>query len=386
MSRSFFATCALGLEEVLATELNGIGALHVQPQRGRVAFQGTLATGYAACLWLRSASRVQEQLFRNRRADSRQHLYEAVHDFDWGPILGPDDTLAVSAAVRESRASDSRFVGLVVKDAIVDQLRQRNGRRPDVDPDDPDVPLRVLLHQDRATVLRDLSGDSLHRRGWRPVQVKSPLNEAIAAGLLMVAGWDGKQVLHDPMCGSATFLIEAAHMAQDRAPGLKRHFAFERWADLDETAWRKQRDDANARHEAGRSRPLAISGADHHAGALSIARRSAEAAEVDETIRIRRKALDGNQPSLTPQLVVSNPPWGLRMGHGELEQIWTDLGRFLKGQCAEATAWLLSGESALTRPLRLKAARRHPIRIGPVDARWIQYELLPPKKNAEIPK
>lgn len=175
-------------------------------------------------------------------------------------------------------------------------------------------------------------------------------------------------------------------MAQDRAPGLKRHFAFERWADLDETAWRKQRDDANARHEAGRSRPLAISGADHHAGALSIARRSAEAAEVDETIRIRRKALDGNQPSLTPQLVVSNPPWGLRMGHGELEQIWTDLGRFLKGQCAEATAWLLSGESALTRPLRLKAARRHPIRIGPVDARWIQYELLPPKKNAEIPK
>ena len=386
MSRSFFATCALGLEEVLAAELEHLDALNIQPQRGRVAFHGTLATGYAACLWLRSASRVQEQLFRNRRADSRRALYEAVRDFDWGPILGPDDTLAISGTVRDSRANDSRFVGLVVKDAIVDQLRDRTGRRPNVDTDDPDVPLRVLLRQDHATVLRDLSGDSLHRRGWRPVQVKSPLNEAIAAGLLMVAGWNGKQVLHDPMCGSGTFLIEAAHMAQDRAPGLERHFAFERWADLNESAWRTLREDAQDRHEAGRSLPLAISGADHHAGALSIARRSVEAAGVDETIRIRRKALNDNQPSISPQLVVSNPPWGLRMGHGELEQIWSDLGRFLKSQCANEEAWLLSGDAALTQPLRLKAHRRHAIRIGPVDARWIHYKILPLREKPEFPQ
>ena len=378
MSRTFFATCALGLEEVLADELRGLGAASVRTQRGRVSFLGPLTMGYRACLWCRSASRVQEQLFRDRPAGSRRQLYDAVYDFDWAPSLQPSNTLAVSASVRDSRATDSRFVALVTKDAIVDQLRKRFGDRPDVDAERPDVPIRVILTRERATVLRDLSGDSLHRRGWRPIQVKSPLNEATAAGLLMLAGWSGDRALYDPMRGSGTFLVEAAHMAQDRAPGLRRRFAFERWPDLDREAWKTLRDEALARHEAGRERPLSIVGSDHHSGALSLARRSLVAAEVRHVVRVRRCSVEHATPETTPELVVSNPPWGLRMDRENLEQAWSQLGEFLKAHCGEATAFLLSGDAALTQPLRMRAARRHPIRIGPVDARWIRYEVLPP--------
>ena len=360
-----------------------MGAESVRPQRGRVSFHGPLQMGYRACLWCRSASRIQEQLFRDRPAGSRKQLYDAVYAFDWAPALRPDSSIAVSARVSDSRATDSRFVSLVVKDAIVDQLRNRFGRRPDVDPKEPDLPLRVIVRQERATVLRDLCGGSLHRRGWRPIQVKSPLNEAIAAGLLLLAGWTGEQALLDPMCGSGTFLVEAAHLAQDRAPGLQRRFAFERWPDLDREAWQNLLDEAMERRASGRQRPLSIVGYDHHGGTLRIARGCLEAAGVDEVVRVRRGSLDSVVPREVPGLVVSNPPWGLRLERDDLEATWEQLGRFLKTRCGGTTAWLLSGDAALTHPLRMKAARRHPIRIGQVDARWIRYEVLPPRDRED---
>jgi len=375
MSRTFFATCALGLEDVVAAELQALGVQHLRTLRGRVQFHGPLATGYAACLWLRAASRVQEQLFRNRPAASREQLYDAVRGFDWDPVIEPDCTLAVTAAVNDSRASDSRFVSLVVKDGIVDRLRAKHGRRPDVDTADPDVPLRVIVRDDRATMLRNLSGDSLHRRGWRPVQVKSPLNEAVAAGLLLLTGWAGEGSLHDPMCGSGTFLVEAAHLVQDRAPGLRRRFAFQRWPDFEAGPWRALLDEAEQRYADGRERDFHITGADHHAGALGIARKSVTAAGVRDRIDLQHTDLAHNTRPSPPDHVVCNPPWGRRLDEDTQQQAWTDLGRFLKDQCAGATAHLLSGDSAITRPLRLKAARRHPVQIGPVDARWIRYEL-----------
>lgn len=377
MSRTFFATCALGLEDVLAMEIRSLGADDISPQRGRVQFSGSLAMGYEACLWLRSASRVQEQLFRDRPAESRKALYDSVRSFDWRPVIEPSNTLAVSAAVRDSLARDARFMALVVKDAIVDRIRSHSGSRPNVDTADPDVPIRVVVNRDRATVSRDLSGASLHRRGWRPVQVKSPLNEAVAAGLLLVAGWDGSCSLIDPMCGSATFLVEAVHIACDRAPGLRRKFAFQRWPDHEKRTWGVIRDVAEERCEAGKARgpDLQIAGADHHTGALGIARRSLSTAGVRDVVHLQHRAVADNEPPFVPNMVVSNPPWGLRVGSEDHEAAWSDLGHFLKNQCAGATAWLLSGEAALTRPLRLKAAKRHPIRVGPVDARWIRYEV-----------
>ena len=379
MSRTFFATCALGLEEVVRDELDALGADNTNALRGRVSFHGTLSMGYAACLWLRSASRVQEQLFRDRSAGSHQSLYDAVRAFDWGPVIEPSNTLAVSSSARDSKATDTRFISLVTKDAIVDQLRDEHGDRPNVDTDNPEVPIRVLVHRDRATVLRDLSGDSLHRRGWRPIQVKSPLNEAIAAGLLRMTGWNGEGTLVDPMCGSGTFLVEAAHFAQDRAPGLRRRFAFETWPDLEAKAWRHLRDEAEQRFEQGRQRSLSIIGSDAHPGALSLARRSLEAAQVRDAVKVRRMSVARAVLDGPPQLVVSNPPWGLRQERRGLETTWSELGTFLKTHCGGATAYLLSGEPTLTQSLKLRAARRHPVRIAQVDCRWIRYEVLPPR-------
>ncbi len=379
MSRTFFATCALGLEEVVRDELVALGADNARALRGRVSFHGSLSLGYAACLWLRSASRVQEQLFRDRPAGSRQLLYDAVRAFDWGPLIEPDNTLAVSASVRDSRATDTRFVSLVTKDAIVDQIRDRCGSRPNVDADDPHMPIRVLVHRDRATVLRDLSGDSLHRRGWRPIQVKSPLNEAIAGGLLQLTGWTGEGTLVDPMCGSGTFLVEAAHLAQDRAPGLRRRFAFEQCPDLEQTEWRRLRDEAEQRYAVGREREVSIVGSDAHPGALGLARRSLEAAQVRDAVKVRRMSVERAVLDGPPALVVSNPPWGLRQEKQGLRQTWSQLGTFLKTHCGGSTAYLLSGEPTLTQVLKLRAARRHPVRIAQVDCRWIRYEVLPPR-------
>jgi putative N6-adenine-specific DNA methylase len=368
---------------VLAAEIGALpGATSVRAERGRVLFRGGLDTGYAACLWLRCASRVSELLLRERPAGSRQQLYDAIRAFDWSPVIDPDLTLAIHTSVRDSAASDERFVSLVIKDAIVDAQRDQHGRRSSVSTDDPDVPLRVVVQHDRATVLRDLGGTSLHRRGWRPIQVKSPLNEAIAAGLLQLAGWTGEGALFDPMCGSGTFVVEAAHIAQDRAPGLRRSFAFERWPDLERKAWANLRHDAVKRAAIGRRREVTIAGADHHDGALSIARLGVEAAGVSGIVELRKGQLDTDAPPWRPTLVVSNPPWGRRLGGDGTEETWQQLGQFLKTHCGGALAYLLSGDADLTRALRMKAARRHPVQIGPVDARWIRYEILAPRATS----
>ena len=174
--------------------------------------------------------------------------------------------------------------------------------------------------------------------------------------------------------GAAEALAEAERDAKPIAP------LSERWPDLDSRAWQRLRDDAEQRHAVGREATLRIAGADHHSGALSIAGRSLKAADVHGRIVLHRRALDGGAPPFTPDLVVSNPPWGVRLGAEEAEQTWTELGRFLKAHCGGATAYLLSGDAALTRPLHLRAARRHPIQIGQIDARWIRYEVLPPRE------
>ena len=201
--RYFFAPCTKGLESVLATELQALGAGKVEQRRGGCAFVGDLALGYAACLWLRTAIRVQEEVARGRVRD-RDDLYALADSFDWTRSITALQTLAIDGAVKDSFANDTRFPVLVVNDAIVDQFRKRGGRRPDVDKERPDLPVRLVLLGDEAILYRDLAGESLHKRGYRDVQHKSPLNEALAAGLLLLTEWDRQSPLCDPMCGSAT--------------------------------------------------------------------------------------------------------------------------------------------------------------------------------------
>ena len=378
----YFAPCTLGVEAALSMELTELGALEISTRPGAASFVGDRRLGYAANLWLRSAIRVQDLLLRGP-ARGKDALYAAVGSIDWSRHMRLDQTLAVDASVRDSELTHSNFVGLTVKDAIVDQFRARTGRRPSVNADDPDLPLKVVLKSNTLTIWRNLSGESLHKRGYRPVQVKSPLNESTAAGLLGLAGWDRASPLVDPMCGSGTFLIEAAMLAADRAPGVNRHFAFMRWPDFDPGLWRSLRDDALARTKA--TLPFAIEGADRHGGAISIAQKSAQAAGVAGLVRFSvadaadwwpasaTAHADGRGPPLT---VLCNPPYGERIGAGEdLAGSWRALGQFLNDRCRGGRAFVLCGNPDLPRHLGLDASRHLSVMNGQIECRLLGYDL-----------
>jgi putative N6-adenine-specific DNA methylase len=371
--RRYFAPCTLGVEEALAGELRGLGAAAIAARPGGVACEGDLRLGYAANLWLRSAIRVQEWVVEGSVAGP-EDLYELVASVDWERLLKVDQTLAVDASVRDSAITHSGFAALKTKDAIVDRFRRRFGRRPNVDVERPDLPLKLVLHRGKATLYRILSGESLHKRGWRPIQVRSPLNEATAAGLLLLSGWDRASSLVDPMCGSGTFVVEAALLAADVAPGLRRRFAFEGWPDYEPSLFEPLRREARAR--AKERLPFLLEGADRHAGALALARRGAEAAGVAGLVRFTDADLRTFVPAEPPKAVFVNPPYGERLGEGEdLVTSWRDLGAFLHERCRGADAYVLSGNPALTRHLGLRVERKWVVRNGPLDCRLLHYPI-----------
>jgi len=373
-NRRYFAACTLGLEQVLAQELGELGAGDVEPARGGAHFSGDVRVGYAANLWLRSAIRVQEVLAEGNARTKRQ-LDEFVRGGDWSRFMRVDQTLAVDVSLRDSFLTHSQYAAQLVKDSIVDQFRARTGRRPSVDTRRPDLPIKVLLRRDRITLYRDLSGTSLHKRGYRPIQVKSPLNEATAAGLLLLSGWDRQGALLDPMCGSGTFLIEAAMLAQDRAPGLRREFACERWPDFEPRVWRDLVLEAERRARAGIARIPPLDGADRHAGALSLAKKAVRAAGVADHVRFVQSDVGELEPTVPPAVVITNPPYGERLGAGEeLEEAWRGLGRLLR-RCPGAVAFVLSGNAELTRLLGLRASRKWPVRNADIDCRLLRYEI-----------
>jgi putative N6-adenine-specific DNA methylase len=377
----YFAPCTLGVEAALEAEPVELGAREVSTRPGGASFVGDRRLGYAANLWLRSAIRVQDLLLR-APARGKEALYAAVGRIDWSRHMGLDQTLAVDASVRDSELTHGNFVGLTVKDAIVDQFRARTGRRPNVDADRPDLPLKVVLQRDALSLWRNLSGESLHKRGYRPVQVKSPLNEATAAGLLRLSGWDRASPLVDPMCGSGTLLIEAAMLAADRAPGMDRRFAFERWRDFDAGTWRSLREEARARAKA--TLPFALEGADRHGGAISIAVRSAQAAGVGNLVRFSVADAADWTPALAtppggpraPLTVVCNPPYGERIGEGEdLVGSWRALGRFLSERARGGRAFVLCGNPEMPRVIGRETVRQRVVMNGQLECRLLEYDL-----------
>lgn len=372
----YYAACTLGLEKVLYDELRALGADNVEQRRGACSFTGDRAMGYAACLWLRSAVRVQEELVRGPAHD-RDELYALAREVDWTQSITYLQTLAVDGSVRDSFANDTRFPVLVVKDAICDQMRERFGKRPNVEKDRPDLPVKLVLQGNEAILYRELGGAPLHKRGYREIQHKSPLNEATAAGLLLLTGWNRQTPLCDPMCGSATFLVEAAWLATDRAPGLGRSFAFERWKDVDVDAWRKLFDDAEARAQRGASKLPPICGNDRHPGAIAIAQQALAAAGLADRIEVHQGDTAEFVPPTRPEIVVTNPPYGDRLQSDPvaLEQSWSALGRFLHTQCQGAVAWVLCGNADVTRLLGLRATEKLPVKNGPIDCRWLKYEV-----------
>ncbi|MGN6739772.1 bifunctional 23S rRNA (guanine(2069)-N(7))-methyltransferase RlmK/23S rRNA (guanine(2445)-N(2))-methyltransferase RlmL [Dyella sp.] len=380
---AFFSSCPKGLEYLLKDELAALGAQDVRETVAGVHFSGTLETAYRACLWSRLASRVLLPLGEFDAATD-EALYAGVQSIDWSTHLASHATLAVDAHTTLSKLTHSQYLAQRVKDAVVDQFRQRDGERPSVDTDEPDVRINVRLRRDRATLSLDLSGSPLHRRGWRELQGEAPLKENLAAAMLLRAGWpqiyaEGGALL-DPMCGSGTLLIEGAWMAADVAPGLHReYFGFLGWAQHDIALWKRLHEEATQRAEAGlRALRSCFFGSDSDPRMVQTAKRNAQEAGVAGFFTLdRHDALHVAPPPGVPRgLVITNPPYGERLGEREqMPPLYRALGETLRARFTGWRAAVLAGDVELGRAMPLRAEKKYTLYNGALETVLLIFEL-----------
>ncbi|HET6633064.1 MAG TPA: bifunctional 23S rRNA (guanine(2069)-N(7))-methyltransferase RlmK/23S rRNA (guanine(2445)-N(2))-methyltransferase RlmL [Rhodanobacteraceae bacterium] len=386
MSR-WFATCAKGLEYLLRDELAALGAAEVHEARAGVHFEGALEIAYRACLESRLAGRILLPLAEFAAPDDAA-LYAGVAAIDWAEQMAPTATLAVDAVCTQSAIQHSRFAAQRVKDAIVDQFRERAGTRPDVDLEQPDLRLNLHLKRDQATLSVDLAGQPLHRRGWRTAAGAAPLKEDLAAAILLRAGWPAIHAaggrLVDPMCGAGTLLIEGALMAAGVAPGLHReYFGLLGWRGHDDALWQRLRSEARERADAGlRALKPLFFGSDVDAEVLGAARHNAQAAGVAGFMQLtRREAGQVTAPEgETRGLVVCNPPYGERLGAREsLPPLYRALGQVLRQHFANWQAAIITAaEGDLGHALGLRAHKHYQLFNGAIECVLLLFDLAPP--------
>lgn len=383
MMHSFFATCPQGMETLLLQELIDLGATSAKETRAGVHFSGTLITAYRGCLWSRLASRILMPLGQFP-PDGAQALYEGTQQVQWSEHISPQGTLAVDyVGGANTQINHSHYGALKIKDAIVDQLRARHGVRPDVSLNQPDV--RIYAHDDgrQVTLGIDLSGESLHRRGYRQQGGAAPLKENLACAILLRAAWPriaaNQGALVDIMCGSGTFLIEGAFMAADIAPGIQRfYFGFLGWLGHDGALWQSLLQEAHGRKQAGLLRLPPILGFDEEAKAVSMARENiAKAGLGGGYIKVEQRALSHTQaPAVAPGLVVLNPPYGHRLGdEQQLAQLYGDIGEQLKTHFLHYHAAVFTGSPELGKYIKIRARRIHKLFNGPLKCALYQFEL-----------
>ena len=372
---ALFATTARGTEELLAAELQELGARRIRQDRGGVRFMASLDEALKVCLWSRIAMRVLYPL-DEMDVHGAEGLYEAVKSVPWEEHLTPETTFAVEATLKDSEHSHTGFVALKVKDAIVDRMRERRGARPDVDARNPNVSVVAHLVREHLSLSLDLCGEPLHRRGYRVRPTPAPLKETLAAALLRAAGYTGEEALVDPMCGSGTLLIEGGLIARRRAPGLLRDFAVEKWPHLGTRA-RELLEDMRAdarRNERKVTVPLL--GFDKDPEALEAARRNVKAARLAEEIVLEEG--DATRLPLLPEgggLIITNPPYGDRLGSGGqkgMKSFYFKLGESLRAQHGWRL-FVLSGNPAFESAFHARPRSKRELWNGPIPCTLLGY-------------
>jgi 23S rRNA (guanine2445-N2)-methyltransferase / 23S rRNA (guanine2069-N7)-methyltransferase len=386
-ARKFLASAPRGLADLLARELAAFGATEVRERASGVAFTGSLESAYRACLWSRTANRVFLELahFEARDADE---FYAGARGIDWAAELGPGATLACDFSGRHPAITHTHFGALKLKDGIVDALRAATGSRPDVAPERPDVRVHAHAHGTRLTVAIDLSGESLHRRGYRGAAGEAPVKENVAAGVLLRAGWPELAAQDaeflDPLCGSGTFCIEAALIAADRAPGLMRdYFGFLKWRGHDAALWTRLRAEAEARGRSGDATRVVLRGRDRDEIAIRNARDNARRAGVERWVRFEVGPLSAAAPfgardPARPGLLCTNPPYGMRLEDPEgARRVYRELGTVLRERFEGWHAAVLTGAPQLGRELGLRASRTHAVWNGGIECRLLRISVTP---------
>lgn len=374
MAESFFSPCPRGLEAVLAEELSVLGAKAVEPTHGGVGFKGDWQTCYRVNLESRIATRVLWKITEGRYR-GEEDIYRIAYAPTWARWFTPDETIRVYVTAQRSPLKSLEFVTLRIKDAVCDHFRTVSGKRPSVDTANPDVRVHAFLTKDTVSLYLDTSGEPLYKRGFKHAAVEAPLKENLAAGILRLAGWIPGEPLVDPMCGSGTFLIEAAQMSLDVAPGLGRHFGFEKLRNFDRAAWVALRQAAEARRKPAQA--LAIYGSDLVAEQVRRAGVNLKAAGLEGCVRLMQADLLELDPPAEAGVMVSNPPYGVRIGEeSELEAFYPELGDALKAHWAGWRCHFLSADPALPKGMGLKASRRTPLFNGALECRLYEYRMF----------
>ena len=374
-----------GLEQVLAQELIELGANDVLIERRAVSFKGDKALLYRANLCLRTAIRVlvpikEERLRLQKGVKPEDQVYEIAKSIDWSRFMTADTSFAIDATVYSELFRNSLFVTYRVKDAIVDYWKEKAGKRPNVNTENPDLRVNLHVGNDHVTISLDSSGESLHKRGYRVANTEAPINEALAAGMLLLAGWKGQSDFYDPMCGSGTLPIEAALIARNIAPGVfRKSFAFEKWPDFDADLWSDIYNDDSQEREFEHK----IYGSDASFFAIQQATKNVKAAGVGRDIELKQVRMEEISAitSASP-LVMINPPYGERLASNkDMEDLYGKIGSALKHHFTGATAWIISSNEAAMKCIGLKPSKKLRLLNGELDCQFNRYDLFAGKRN-----
>lgn len=387
-NRRMIAKTFKGLEEVLARELIELGADDVHIERRAVSFTGGKDLLYRANLCLRTALRILVPITTFRAKDADE-VYEQLKKIDWSQYMTVETGFAINATVYSDTFRHSKYLTYRVKDAIVDWWKERCDKRPSVKLTDPDLCLNIHVANEEVTLSLDSSGESLHKRGYRVATTEAPISEVLAAGLLLMAGWNGESDFYDPMCGSGTFLIEAALIARNIPPGVFRDsFGFEKWLDFDAGLWSDIYNDDSGEREFNHT----IYGSDASYYAVQQAAKNIKAAGVQKNIELRQirmeeiRTADGKCPD-GKMLVMINPPYGERLANKkDIEALYAAIGTALKHHFTGATAWIISSNDEAMKHIGLKPSRKIRLLNGELDCQFNRYDLFAGKRNDRMSK
>lgn len=372
-------TCFKGLEEVLATELRQLEAENVKPVRRAVEALLTKEQLYRANLALRTALRVLVPM-AEFACKTEQDLYNNIYNFEWEKYLDSKKRFAIDGAIHSKNFRHSQYAIRKAKDALVDRLRDVTGSRPSVMTDDPDLRINLRISNDYCTLSFDSSGDPLYKRGYRAGQHPAQLNECLAAGMILLSGWDGKRNFVDPMCGSGTLPIEAALYAYDIAPGLFRSsFGFEKWRDFDSELYSDVVDSLEERVNPD----VQIFGGDVHAGFVRLANENAKNAFVRNRILFIKKAFEDFDPPEGGGILIINPPYGERLKKWSIDGFYQLIGNQLKQKWAGYDAFIFSSNTMAMKRIGLKPSKKFDLYNGPLECQMQKFELYQGSKKAK---
>lgn len=363
-----------GLEDVLSEEILNLGGDTIEKHTRAVSFEGSKELLYLANLKLRTALKVLVPIHSFKSKDENE-LYHGVREIQWSEYLDADQTLAIDSAVSSIYFNHSHYVSLKCKDAIVDQFRDQFGKRPNVELHNPSVRLHIHIWQDEVSIALDSTGESLHKRGYKQDINVSPLNEVLAAGMVLMSGWDYKTPFIDPMCGSGTLLIEAAMIASNTAPGLlRKQFQFQQWKDYDDTLWNnlKKVEESKVKEEI----QIPIIGSDISFGTIEAAAANVTRAGMDEHIKLSVRDIKEAKPPLdSGGVCIINPPYGERFTHSDLDNLYRDIGSTFKKNFPGYTVWVLSGNAQALKNFGLKPSKKISLLNGSIPCMFQRYEL-----------